>query len=146
MFVFSRETAGDANAFSPRPADTTIFEGEGGSYRSWSSSNFPLLGEAKVVLEFLSASTGLRSASLCRFQQDWLCSSRYGLFHLLHLHIYGQAMRRQRAPNLGPIIKAPFLKIHILYMPNLSKLYTSLVASCPSNASKIERMHIYFIS
>lgn len=48
MFVFSRETAGDANAFSPRPADTTIFEGEGGSYRSWSSSNFPLLGEAKV--------------------------------------------------------------------------------------------------
>ncbi|KAH7835540.1 hypothetical protein Vadar_027077 [Vaccinium darrowii] len=47
-FVGHGETAGDANAFSPRPADTTIFEGEGGSYRSWSSSNFPLLGEAKV--------------------------------------------------------------------------------------------------
>ncbi|XP_059653451.1 12S seed storage protein CRD-like [Cornus florida] len=32
----------------PQMADEKVFEGEGGSYHSWSPSNFPLLGEAKV--------------------------------------------------------------------------------------------------
>ncbi|KAE9449399.1 hypothetical protein C3L33_18711, partial [Rhododendron williamsianum] len=53
----------DTNAYSPRVADTTIFEGDGGSYHSWSSSNFPLLGESlRFVLEFFFC---IHMASLC---------------------------------------------------------------------------------
>ncbi|KAF7126492.1 hypothetical protein RHSIM_Rhsim11G0128900 [Rhododendron simsii] len=47
-YVGNGETDMDTNAYSPRVADATVFEGDGGSYHSWSSSNFPLLGESKV--------------------------------------------------------------------------------------------------
>ncbi|XP_058187767.1 12S seed storage globulin 2-like isoform X1 [Rhododendron vialii] len=47
-YVANGEMDTDTNAYSPRVADTTVFEGDGGSYHSWSSSNFPLLGESKV--------------------------------------------------------------------------------------------------
>ncbi|XP_052210223.1 glutelin type-D 1-like [Diospyros lotus] len=33
---------------SPQAADSKIFEGDGGSYHSWSTSNFPLLAHSKV--------------------------------------------------------------------------------------------------
>lgn len=33
---------------SPKFADNKIFEGEGGSYNSWSGNEFPLLAEANV--------------------------------------------------------------------------------------------------
>ncbi|KAJ4822179.1 hypothetical protein Tsubulata_022717 [Turnera subulata] len=33
---------------SPKFADQELFNGEGGSYQSWSATDFPLLGEAKV--------------------------------------------------------------------------------------------------
>ncbi|XP_059651127.1 cocosin 1-like [Cornus florida] len=37
-----------ALSLAPQKADEKVFEGEGGSYHSWSPSNFPLLGEANV--------------------------------------------------------------------------------------------------